>query len=52
MAKAGWLPLAYRADPNEDRKTNFMVYEMDNNYPIYWTVADGTKREMIDFGEE
>jgi hypothetical protein len=42
MAVCKWLPVKYRDD-----KTRWQ-YEMENNYPILWTVHDGLKREMTD----
>ena len=43
MAKAKWLPPKYRP-------LTYM-YERENNYPIFWSVSDGTKRDMIANGE-
>jgi len=40
MATAKWLPVKYRG---HDR----YLYERENNYPILWTVTDGTKRDML-----
>ena len=44
MAEAGWLPEKYRENP--------YLYERENEYPIYWTVRPGTKKECQSNGEE
>lgn len=40
MLKAGWLPSQY----NNDNKYS---YERENNYPIYWNVSNGLKRDCV-----
>lgn len=45
MAEAKWLPGKYRG------KTMRFRYEMDNNYPILYTVSDGLKRDCVANGE-
>ena len=45
MVKAKWLPAKYRSPANT------YLYERENNYPIVWSVSDGTKKAMIDNGE-
>ena len=40
MVKAGWLPSKYT-------QNNYYEYERDNDYPIYWSVTTGLKRDMI-----
>ena len=44
MAKAGWIPERYEAKP--------YLYERENEYPIYWIVNYGLKRECISNGRE
>ena len=43
MFDAGWLPY------KEFNKCH--RYEMDNNYPIIWTVSDGLKRDCVANGK-
>jgi hypothetical protein len=38
MVSNGWL--------SGYTKKNVYLYERENNYPIYWNVYDGLKREM------
>ena len=45
MSKAKWIPTGYRDGPNQ------YMYERENNYPIAWSVSDGSKRAMIDNGK-
>lgn len=45
MHRAGWIPEKYG-------EINLLSYEMENDYPIYWNVSDGTKKEMIKNGEK
>lgn len=45
MAAAKWLPVKYRTDGK------YMMYERDNDYPISWSVSDGTKAECKRHGE-
>ena len=40
MSKAGWLPKGYSKD-------NLHMYERENDYPIYWTVSSGLKRDCV-----
>ena len=42
--KAGWIPERYEAKP--------YLYERENEYPIYWIVNYGLKRECISNGRE
>jgi len=44
MHAAGWFPAKY------DDKTCW-CYERENNYPILWNVADGSKRDCVANGE-
>ena len=37
MLRAGWIPKKYR--------DNLYLYERENDYPIYYSVTYGTKRE-------
>jgi len=46
MAKAKWLPVKYRGE-NYRGHPNYFSYEMENNYPIMWTVTDGLKRDCV-----
>ena len=41
MADTKWLPGKYRGKDAQFR------YEMENNYPLLWTVSDGLKRDCI-----
>ena len=52
MLKAEWLPIEYvdGYGYSKDKKDVFR-YEIDNNYPILWTVSDGLKRDCIANGE-
>ena len=45
MAEAKWLPVKYRG-----RDAQFH-YEMENNYPILYTVSDGLKRDCVANGK-
>jgi len=45
MAKAKWLPVKYRSQDNQ------FSYERENNYPIFWSVSDGLKRDCVANGE-
>lgn len=45
MAKAKWLPPAYRQHPDQWR------YERENNYPILWTESIGSKLECARNGQ-
>jgi len=50
MAKAKWLPVKYRKKlPHGGLNTGY--YERENNYPIYWNISQGTKRECIANGK-
>jgi hypothetical protein len=49
MAKAKWLPVAYRGK-NEGRGSPAYKYERENNYPILWVVSNGLKRDCINNG--
>ncbi len=40
MSKKGWLGAKYT-------DKNCYSYERENEYPIYWTVTDGLKRDCI-----
>lgn len=40
MLKAGWMPEKYNDE-------NDYLYERENNYPIYWDIKDGLKRDAI-----
>lgn len=44
MSDARWLPVKYRGE-------NTFSYERENDYPIYWQVSSGTKRECVDNGK-
>jgi hypothetical protein len=46
MSKAKWLPPKYRQDAHAPFR-----YEMDNNYPIDFTVSYGLKRDCIANGQ-
>jgi len=39
MVAAKWLPKKYNIE-------NAYSYERENNYPIFWAVSEGTKRQM------
>lgn len=43
MVKAGWLPEKYNDNP--------YAYNMDNGYPIEWSVSDGLKRDCVRNGK-
>ena len=49
MDKAKWLPVKYRGC-HENGFPKAGEYERENNYPIYWDIKDGLKREMIENG--
>ena len=49
MAAAHWLPKKYNGY-HENGFPKSANYERENNYPIYWNVSDGLKREMIQNG--
>lgn len=54
MRKAGWLPRKYKdadAMMSVDNQCKLYLYERENNYPIYWIVTDGLKRDMVANGE-
>ncbi len=51
MALAKWLPPKYREKRNCGG-LNVHAFEMDNNYPILWTVSDGLKRDCVANGAE
>lgn len=60
MFDTGWFPKYLKnnikAGTRKDNleritKDNYYRYEMDNNYPILWTVSDGLKRDCIANGE-
>jgi hypothetical protein len=42
MFRHGWIPEKY--------KDELYMFERENDYPIYWTVNDGLKRECINNG--
>jgi len=44
MAKAKWLPKKYR-ETDTNGALNVWLYERENNYPVYWTITQGTKQE-------
>ena len=44
MERAQWLPKKYKG-------ANRWNYERENNYPIYWQSAPGTKTECIANGK-
>lgn len=50
MARAKWLPKKYRGK-RESGAFESYAYEMENGYPIQWTVYDGLKRECVRNGE-
>jgi len=33
--------------PKKYNKNNAYLYQRENNYPIYWSVSNGLKRDMI-----
>jgi hypothetical protein len=43
MLKAGWIHRKYRPNP--------WLFERENNYPIYWSVTEGLKRDCIANGQ-
>ena len=43
MSAKKFLPVKYRGE-------NKYLYERENNYPIYWQVSDGLKRECVSNG--
>lgn len=45
MFEAGWLPEQYTEPVNMYR------FERENNYPIYWIVTDGKKRDCVANGQ-
>lgn len=50
MAAAKWLPPKYRGrHPNGAPLCG--SYEMENGYPIFWSVSDGLKRDCVALGE-
>ena len=51
MVKAKWLPVKYRGK-HENGYSEYFSYERDNNYPILWTVVDGSKRDCITNGSK
>ena len=50
MAKAKWLPVKYRGHAAHGG-SNAFYYERENNYPIFWSVSDGLKRDCIANGQ-
>lgn len=40
MLANNWLPETYN-------RNNIFIFERENDYPIYWTVSDGLKRDCI-----
>jgi len=46
MATAKWLPPRYR-EKKPHGGLNVFPFEMENNYPILWTVSDGLKRDCV-----
>lgn len=40
MLANNWLPETYN-------RNNIFMFERENDYPIYWTVSDGLKRDCI-----
>jgi hypothetical protein len=49
MSKNNWLPEQYKTGSGD---YNTYRYERENNYPIYWNVTDGLKRDCIKNGKE
>ena len=43
MRDNGWIPKKYNGQ--------LYLYERENDYPIFWTVREGTKRDCMDHGE-
>jgi len=50
MAASKWLPVKYRGE-NENGSSKSYMYERENNYPIFWNVSDGLKRDCIKNGQ-
>jgi len=50
MAANKWLPVKYRGR-HSNGSAQAMCYEMENNYPILWNVAETTKRECLNHGQ-
>lgn len=46
MATNGWLPEKYQGR-HANGSSHAYAYEMENDYPIYWTVSDGSKRDCV-----
>ena len=44
MLENGWLPKKYN-------KKNIWYYERENNYPVYWDVVEGLKRDCVSNGK-
>jgi len=51
MSLAKWLPVKYRGR-DQRGVTEAYSYCRENNYPIYWDVSDGIKRECVANGKE
>jgi len=51
MASAKWLPVKYRGKDPLNKWPLCYMYERENNYPIYWDVSDGLKRDCVRNGE-
>ena len=49
MYKAGWLKDSVICLTPPEK--NLFRYERENNYPIYWDVSDGLKRDCVRNGE-
>ena len=43
MAKAGWIDAKYTKEP--------YMFERENEYPVYWAVSEGLKRDCIANGK-
>jgi hypothetical protein len=51
MKVAGWLPKKY-CTPSSIGGYAFYSYERENQYPIYWDVTDGLKRDCVNNGTD
>jgi hypothetical protein len=55
MLKQGWIDNSKYTDilsKPDGNKKHYQYWERENNYPIYWNVTDGLKRDCIKNGKE
>jgi hypothetical protein len=54
MHQYNWLPTRYINDSRDlpEGYAPLFMYERENNYPIYWNVTDGLKRDCVKNGKE